>query len=91
MPSATDVAGAIKLGIAVAFGVDVDVVSVSVLGGSVATVLPIVEGDFTVSVLEDLGLRRTGAVAAVWWLAPSSSDSDSSSDSESSSSWAGRT
>ena len=55
MPSATDVAGAIKLGIAVALGVDVDVVSVSVLGGSVATVLPIVEGGFTVSELEDLG------------------------------------
>ena len=66
MPSATDVAGAIKLGIAVTLGVDVDVVSVSVLGGSVATVLPIVDGGFTVSVLEDLGLRRTGAVAAVW-------------------------
>ena len=63
MPSATDVAGAIKLGIA---GGDVDVVSVIVLGGSVATVLPIVDGGFTVSVLEDLGLRRTGAVAAVW-------------------------
>ena len=64
VPSSTDVTGAIKLGIAAALDVDIDVVSVSMVGGSVATVLPIV-GGFTVSELEDLGLSRTGSVAIV--------------------------